>query len=223
MSSLPNPLWGSWSPSTGGANLPPPPNVDPAGKTGTTNPYGMGSRGGGDLGANLAETNVQTGVQKNKLIPWFAQMMSGTAGPAADFFKKLMDFGSPFYKEKQRQTAEQGAKAGNEQAGMARERLSASGAGYGPSGAGAAMFGGMGQAEAGNQEEAFLNNLFQNEQLQALGASGLSQLASLFNPSPMATSSTNPNIQQPTNTFAETAAGIGQLMGGIFGSGGVKK
>jgi len=148
-------------------------------------------------------------------------MMMSAGGDASKFFKMLTDAGSPFYQRKQQQTAEQGAKAGNEQAGIARERLAASGAGYGPSGAGAAMFGGMGQAEAGNQEEAFLNNLFQNEQLQLAGAQGQAQIAGLFNPSQLTGQGTPTSIEQAQNTAAQTMGAIGQMAGGIFGNKGI--
>jgi len=219
MSTMPNPLFGSWQPpgTTGAppplpANPAPPAIGAPAGKPGSTDPYGMGSRGGGDLTANLAETNLQTGLTKNALIPYFTQLFSGATGPAVDFYKQLTNLGSPFYQRKQQASFEQGTKAAQDAAAQSRQRLQASGAGYTPSGAGAAMFGGEAQAEAGNQEEAFLNNLFQNEQMQALGAGGLSQLASLFNPSPLLTSQINPSIQQPTNTGAEWMQAASSLL-----------
>jgi hypothetical protein len=215
-----NPLLGSW-PNPGGVNLPgggpvPPPSAlptAPAGKTGVTNPFGGGSRGGGDLGYNLAETNLQTGNYKNALLPLFAQGMFGTAGPAAQFFQQLMQLGGPFYKQKQQQTFEQGTQQAQNAAAQSRQQLQASGAGGTPSGVGAAMFGGESQAAAGNQEEAFLNNLFQNEQLQAMGGSGLAQLAQLFNPSQLTGQQTTPSIQQPTNTGAEWLNAIAGLMG----------
>ena len=206
----------------GGAPTPPPAlPAAPTGATGTTNPYGFGTKDGGALASNLAETNLQTGTYKNALLPLFSQMMTSSGGDAATFFRNLMNLGSPFYKQKQQQTAEQGAKAGQDAAGQARQQLSAAGSGYTPSGAGAAMFGGMGQAEAGNQEEAFLNNLFQNEQLQTAGASGLAQLAALFNPSQLTGQGTSTSIEQAQNTAAQTMQGIGGLVSGIFGSKGI--
>lgn len=217
MSTMPNPLFGSWTPPGTSGPTPPPPDMPT-----NTNPFGFGSRGGGNLGANLAETNLQTGQAKNALIPYFTKLFSGATGPVADFYKQLMNLGSPFYQRKQQQTFEQGTKAGQDAAARSRQQLTASGAGYTPSGAGAAMFGGEAQAEAGNQEEAFLNNLFQNEQLQLMGAGGLSSLASLFNPATLATSQITPSIQQPTNTGAEWLGAAGQAMGGLFGAGGAK-
>lgn len=224
MSTMPNPLFGSWQPpgTVPGSPTPtstaiPPPNVGTAGAPGTTDPYGQGSRGGGDLGFNLAQTNLQTGLAKNALIPYFTKLFGSSSGPALDFFKQLTQLGSPFYQRKQQQTFEQGTKAAQDAAAQSRQRLQASGAGYTPSGAGAAMFGGEAQAEAGNQEEAFLNNLFQNEQLQLAGAGGLSSLASLFNPATLATSQISPQIQQPTNTLAETLGAVGSLLSGSAG------
>lgn len=223
-----NPLLGSW-PSTAGTNQPPPsvpgapttggtPGMPggaplppgPAGTPGSTNPYGMGSLGGGALGANLGESNLQSQTYKNSLMPLFSQMMFSAGGSAENFFKMLTDLGSPFYKQKQAATTGQGAKQAQDAAGIARQEVNSTGAGYTPSGAGAAMFGGMGQAEAGNQAELFLNNLFQNEQLQAAGASGQAQIASLFNPSAL-TGQANPNINQSQNTGAEWLNAVGNL------------
>jgi hypothetical protein len=215
-----NPLLGSW-PNPGGINLPgggpvPPPSSLPPGPTGTpgtTNPFGSGSRGGGDLGFNLAESNLQTGTYKNALLPLFAQGMFGTAGPAAQFFQQLMQLGSPFYKQKQQQTFEQGTQQAQNAAAQSRQQLGAAGAGGTPSGVGAAMFGGEAQAAAGNQEEAFLNNLFQNEQLQAMGGQGLAQIAQMFNPSQLTGQQTTPSIQQSENTGAQWLGAIAQLLG----------
>src|SRR5258707_976159 len=97
---------------------------------------------------------------RNDLIPLFSQMMQKYGGDAGSFFKQLMDLGSPFYKQKQQQSFEQGTKAEQDAAAQSRQQVQASGTGGTPSGVGAAMFGGEAQAAAGNQEETFLNNLF---------------------------------------------------------------
>src|SRR5437879_2686941 len=123
MATTPNPILGSW-PSTTGTNQPPQASAlpaAPAGTAGSENPYGMGKVGGGALASNLAETNLQTGLYKNKLMPLFSQMMMSAGGDANKFFKMLTDLGSPFYQKKQQQTAEQGAKAGQDAAGQARQ------------------------------------------------------------------------------------------------------
>jgi hypothetical protein len=214
VSTMPNPLFGSWNPNSG-TNVPFDPTSmqappGPAGTPGSTNPFGFGSYGGGALRGNIGEANLQTALQRNALIPQFAKMMFGAGGTAGDFFKQLTQLGSPFYQRKQQQTFEQGSKAAQDAAGQARQRITASGAGYTPSGVGAAAFGGEAQAEAGNQEEAFLNNLFQNEQLQALGASGLSQLAALFNPNQLATGQTEagPPATSWTSDFANVFSSL---------------
>lgn len=225
-----DPLLGSW-PNPGGVNLPPgvptpggtpagpiPPTSAlpgaPAGKVGVTNPFGGGSRGGGDQGYNLAESNLQSGVYRNALMPLFAQGMFGTAGPAAQYFQQLMNLGSPFFQQKKQQTFEQGVQQSQNAAAQSRQQLQAAGAGGTPSGAGAAMFGGEAQAAASSQEEAFLNSLFQNEQLQAMGGQGLAQIAGLFNPAQLTGQQTSPNIQQPTNTGAEWLNAVAGLLGG---------
>lgn len=195
-----------------GLNMPGGMPSAPAGAAGSQNPYGMGARGGGDLGYNLAQTNLQSGLYKNQLAPLFAQMMMGTGGNAANFYNTLMNLGSPYYQQGQRASWEQGVGQSQNAAAQARQQLQASGAGYTPSGAGAAMFGGMGQAEAGNMALNYLQNLFQNEQLQAAGAGGLANLAQMFNPAQLLTG-INPQIQQPTNTGAEWMGAAGQLLG----------
>lgn len=183
------------------------------------NPYNQGVRGGGNQGFNLAQTNLQTGLMRNQLAPMFAQMMQQYGGNAGQFFNQLMNLGSPFYKQKQAESFQQGVNAGNQAGAQARQAVGQMGAGATPSGVGAAMMGGMGVGQAQNQAETFLNNLFQNEQMQLMGGQGLMQLAQLFNPSPLLTAQINPSIQQPTNTGAETMAGIGNLMQGFFGGG----
>jgi hypothetical protein len=180
MATQPNPLLGSW-PGTSGVNMPTP-GVSQGDVDYT---HANLPRSDKNLRKEAGRTNIVSGRLRNLFGPEFAKLMMGYGGDAGSFYKQLTDLGSPFYERKQQKTAEQGAKAGQDEAGLARQRLTASGAGYGPSGAGAAMFGGMGQAQAGNQEEAFLNNLFQNELLQLQGAQGQAQLASLFNPTGM--------------------------------------
>lgn len=244
MSSIPNPLQGisagnplGW-PGQTGTNMPPSTSVPgspslfgtptgpvalpaaPSGAPGSQNPYGLGRIGGGALAANLAETNLQTGLYKNQLAPLFAQMMFGSAGPAQDFFKTLMNLGSPYYKEQQRASFEQGTNQGQNALAQAMQRLNASGYGAAPSGLQAAMLGQQATGQAQDLSQLFLQNLFQNEALQLQGAQGLSQLASLFNPSSLLTG-ISPQIQQPTNTAAEIMGGIGSLAGGIFGGGGI--
>lgn len=177
-----------------------------------TNPYGQGTRGGGDLGFNLAETNLQTGVQRNQLAPIFAKLMTQYGGQAGDFFKNLMNFGSPFYKAQQSDVFTQGTKANQDAAALSRQQLNAQGYGATPSGATAAMIGGQNVAGSNNLVEQFLQTLFNNQNLMVSGAEGLSQLASLFNPSNLLTAQVNPGIQQPTNTAAEDIGAIANLM-----------
>jgi hypothetical protein len=216
-----NPLMGSW-PNPGGANPAPsggplgaPPTQGPAGPSAPYNPMGFGdpTRNTGIM-RNLAGENVLSGQYRNQLTPLFAQLMQQYGGNAGEFFKQLMNLGSPFYQRKQQQTFEQGTKASQDAAAQSRQQLQATGQGYTPSGAGAAMFGGEAQAEAGNQEEAFLNSLFQNEQLQLAGAQGQAQLAELFNPSQL-TGQTSPGFQplQSPSFFQN----FQQMMSGLFG------
>jgi len=227
-----NPLMGSW-PNPGGANpaagtgasgpplpttspLGPPPTQGTAGPSSPYNPLGFGdpNRNTG-IARNLAGNNILSGQYRNQLTPLFAQLMAQLGGNAGNFFQQLTNLGSPFYQRKQQQSFEQGTKASQDAAAQSRQQLEASGAGYTPSGAGAAMFGGEAQAEAGNQEEAFLNNLFQNEQLQLAGAQGQAQVASMFNPSQL-TGQTSPGFQdQQSPSFFQN---FQQMMSGLFGN-----
>lgn len=214
---------GTNSPTSGLFGTPTNPVALPPGPTGTPgsqNPYGQGSRGGGDLTYNLAQTNLQSGLYKNALAPLFAQMMMGSGGDASNFFKTLMNLGSPYYQQQQRASLESGVNQAQNAAAGSRDALAARGYGYAPSGLEAASLGQQATGQAQNLSQLFLQNLFNNEQMQMGGAQGLAQLAGLFNPAQLL-SGVNPNIQQPTNTAAETMSGLGSLVGGIFGSKGI--
>lgn len=225
MTGAPNPLLG-WQGQTG-VNQPqgssPFPTTSPVTGGTNTNPYGFGTIGGGAIAANLPETNIQTGLLKNQLIPAMSQYMFGAGGAAGNFYNQLMNLGSPYYQQQQRASFEQGNQQAQNAAAQARQQLSSQGYGYTPSGAEAGMIGGMAQQAAGNLNTTFLQNLFNNEQLQAQAAQGLSQLASLFNPAQLAGSSIGTDIPQPTNTAAQAMSGIGGMLGGLFGSSGVPR
>ena len=238
MSTMPNPLQGvsasnplGW-PGQTGTNMPSPSvpgspslfgaptspvNVPTAaGTPGSQNPYGQGSRGGGDQTYNLAETNLQAGLLKNFLATPFAQRMFSNADQASNFFKTLMNLGSPYYQQQQRASLEQGVNQGQNAAAQAKQQLNAAGYGAAPSGLEAATLGGVANNQANNLSQMFLQNLFQNENLQLQGAQGMAQIASMFNPASLLTG-INPQIQQPTNTGAETLGAVGNLFGGLFG------
>lgn len=218
-----NPLTG-WAGQSGvnqpGTNPLPPVASQPLASGNNLNPYGFGVRGGGNLTANLAENNLQTGIQRNALIPQYAQQMFGMGGNAAQFFHTLMNLGSPYYQQAQRSVFEQGNQQNQNAAAQARQQLGAAGYGYTPSGAMAGMFGGMAQGGAQSLAQNYLQQLFNNQQLQAQGAQGLAGLAQLFNPAQLTGQQTNPAIQQPTNTLAQDLGAVGQLAGSIFGGGG---
>ena len=207
MSTAGNPLFGSWTPPGTSGNDP---SQNPFASI--SNPERQTTLPNSDIGSlnrQIGRANLAGQLQRDQLIPLFAQQMGGYAGPAGDFFKQLLNLGSPFYQRKQQQTFEQGSKASQDAAGQARQQIAQTGAGYTPSGVSAAAFGGMGQAEAGNQEEAFLNNLFQNEQLQSLGASGLTQLAGLFNPSQLFGNAPSGPLQPSwTEKFAQVFSSV---------------
>lgn len=169
-----------------------------------------------NVARNTQLENLQTAEARNQLIPWFTQMMSGLAGPAMDFFKQLMNLGSPYYKEQQRASLESGVNQGQNAAATANQRLSASGYGYAPSGLQAGVLGEEATGQSQNLSQMFLQNLFQNENMQAIGAQGLSQLAGMFNPSQLTGQQTSTSYQ----TQPSFASQFQQIMSGIWGPGG---
>jgi len=172
-----------------------------------------------DITRNTGLTNLATGQYRNQLIPLFAQMMSQYGGQAGDFLKQLMDKGSPFYQQHQREGFEQGVQQNQNAGAQARQQLSSAGYGATPSGATAAMIGGMNQQGGQNLSEQYLQNLFQNENMMLQGSQGLTQLAGLFNPSSLFGNVSTPGSTQGPSGIDEASS----LIGGIFGSGGFNK
>lgn len=224
MSAAPNPLAG-WTGSN--INQPPPsflntnpistttPNINPGNLPNATSNIK-------DITRNTGLTNLATGDLRNQLIPMFAKLMGQYGGQAGDFFKKLMDLGSPFYQQKQREGFEQGVQQNQNAAAQARQQASAAGTGFTPSGSNVAMIGGMNQQGGQSLAEQFLQNLFQNENLQKGAGDSLAQLAALFNPSAMASA----NVSTPGSTqgpaAAEQFSDILKGVGSLFGAGGVQ-
>lgn len=190
-------------------------------------PGGTGTNPGGlanpftnikDITRNTGVENLMTGDLRNQLIPQFANLMTGYAGPAANFFSTLMNLGSPYYQQKQQEGFTQGVQQNQNAAAQARQGLQAQGYGYAPSGAMAAMLGGMNQQGAQSLSEQYLQNLFQNENLQMQGAQGLQGIASMFNPSGLFG-----NVSTPGSTQGPDAAqSVASILGSIFGSSGAK-
>lgn len=223
MSAMANPLTsGSWNPDTGPLsqplfNIPQPPTGNWMNPGGYSNP-----RGGKETDRNVMLTNIISGQMKNMLAPQFAKAMSSYAGPAGDFFRKLMDLGSPFYQQKQAEGFTQGLQQNQNAAAQARQQLQARGYGYTPSGATAATIGGMQIEGAKSLAEQFLQNLFQNENLQAGAAGNLAQLAQLFNPTQLLggiQAGASPVISPTT---PQSLQSVLQGVGSLFGSAGIR-
>ena len=149
-----------------------------------------------DIQRNAGNLNNQQGAFFNSLMPQWANTMQTAGNNAGNFYNQLMNLGSPYYQQQQAATFGQGVQQGNNAASQARQQLQAQGQGYTGSGQMAAMLGGMGQAQAGNLNMNFLQNLFNNEQMQMQGAQGLSQIANLFNPTQLRGSVANPGTTQ---------------------------
>lgn len=136
-----------------------------------------------DMIRNAGLLGVMQGQQRNDLIPKFVNLMFGYGGNAGDFFQKLMDLGDPYYQQKQAEGFRAGVDENENAAAKARQQIAAQGYGATPSGATAATIGAMNVEGAKSLSQQFLEQLFQNENLQLGGAQGLAHLAALFNPS----------------------------------------
>ncbi len=170
--------------------------------------------------ANLGAENIITAQMKNLLAPMFANMMMGYAQPAGKVFGQFANLGSPFYQQKQRQSWEQGVGQANAATGQAREQIASKGYGYAPSGLEAGMLGGAATGESGNLATNFLQNLFQNEQLQLQGAQGLSGLAGMFQPQGLMGGTSTPFGQSQASQFGDMAKGISDLLNAWWGNSG---
>lgn len=190
----------------------PPPNLNPGN---LDNPFTNIK----DITRNTGLTNLQTGALRNQLIPQLAQLMGKYGIAAGDFFKQLMDKGSPFYQQRQREGFEQGVQQNQNAAGQARQQMASAGYGATPSGATAAMIGGMNQAGSQSLAEQYLQNLFQNENLMVQGAQGERDIAAMFNPASMFGNVSTPGSTQGPSAADQTAA----IIGSIFGGGGFNK
>lgn len=198
-------------PPTSPFNIPPP-NMNPGNLANPTSNIK-------DITRNTGLVNLQTGQLRNDLIPQFAQLFGKYGTNAGDFFKMLMNLGSPFYKQKQREGFEQGVQQNQNAAGQARQQLSAAGYGATPSGANVAGIAGMNQAGGQSLAEQYLQNLFQNENLMLQGGQGEAGIAQAFNPSSLFGSVPAPGSTQGPNAIQD----ISGLFSGLFGSGGFNK
>lgn len=174
-------------------NVQAPPNIP--------NPGGYSnSNGSGEIQNNIALQNQQAAELKNRLAPQWANLMGQYGGQAGNFFTQLMNLGSPYYRQQQAASFTQGNQQNQDAAGMARQQLQSQGYGSTPSGANAAMIGGMNMQGSQNLSEQYLQNLFNNEQMQLQGAQGLQQNAALFNPAGLlGGTSSGINYQKPTS------------------------
>jgi hypothetical protein len=186
----------------------------------TPNPGGYSNPGGsGVIQNNLALENLQTGALKNQLAPQWANLMGQYGGQAGNFYGNLMNLGSPYYQQQQQSAFTQGVGQNQNAMSLAKQQLGSQGYGATPSGANAAMIGGMNMQGSQNLAEQYLQNLFQNEAMQLQGASGLAGLAQTFNPSSLlGGTSSGINYQKPTSGLQNVLGGI-QAAQGIAGLG----
>ena len=229
MASPSNPLTGSGWNAGGAVPATNPITLDPNFGMGNHGSFGGGPGGNagnfgdfgstGSLNKNLMLDNVIAGQYKNKLAPQFASLMGQYGGNAASYYKQLMDLGSPYYKQKQTEALNAGVQSQQNAFGQANQQLDASGYGATPSGARAGMIGGMAQQGAQSMAEQYLQNLFQNENLQAQGASGMASMASMFNPTQLlggtSLGTTPAPGQSAIQNFQGIASGIGSILGGV--------
>jgi hypothetical protein len=207
-----NPIQIPGAPGVGGPGLSSP--GQGAGKaTAYGNPGGFKNPlGNTEIGRNAGLNNIMAGQMKNQLAPQFANLMGQYGGAAGNYFSNLMNLGSPYYQQKQTEGFNQGVQQNQNAMAQAQQGLNASGYGFGPSGARAAMLGGMQQQGAQNIAEQYLQNLFQNEQMQNLGAQGMSSLAGMFNPTQLLGGTSVGTYSTQPQSFGQT---FDQIMGGI--------
>lgn len=224
MASPGNPLAGLAWPGQAGVNQPPPPTANPLQGNLSNQPinptgdlFGYNRRGTNNPLFDMQQIGINRGLMANSLIPSMSQNFFGMGGQAGNYFGNLVNLGSPYYQQQQAQSFTQGNQQNQNAAAQARQQLQSQGYGSTPSGANAAMIGGMAQGGAQSLSEQFLQNLFNNEQLQLAGAQGLGQLAGMFNPAQLAGSQQNMNYQQNQNNFAQNMEGLGSFLGGMQG------
>lgn len=240
MATAPNPLLG-WQ-GQAGINMPPPSGplqgISPlqtpgsSGQSSTTGGgAGPGNAGGGPLGNPLnsknptgpktinraqGQQNLINTQYGNQLIPGFANAFNQLGQNAGNFFGQLTNLGSPFYQQQQAANFANTEQQGQNAAAQSRDQLAASGYGNTPSGATAGMLGGEAVGQSGNLAMTFLQNLFNNEQMQLAGAQGQAALAGLFNPTQLIRGGQPSTPQNPQQTGAQTfqsiASGIGSLI-----------
>lgn len=213
-----NPLIGaSWGGANGQNPNPINLNTNPGGGI-QWNPGNFSNpKGPNEINRNMGISNIQTNQIKNALAPQFAKAFGQYGGAAGDFFSQLTNLGSPFYKQKQAEAFNQGVQQNQNAAGQAKQQLDAQGYGYTPSGANAAMIGGMATAGAQDLSEQYLQNLFQNEQLQLAGAQGEAGIAQMFNPTQLlGGTSVGANVQAQPTFFQD----LNQVLSSLSGAGG---
>ena len=189
------------------------PNQSAGATTSLTNPGGFQNPlGSNEINRNMGLTNIQAGQMKNQLAPQFAALMGQYGGQAGNFFQQLMNLGSPYYQQQQQASFNNGVNQNQNAAAMAQQQLRSQGYGASPSGANAAMIGGMQMQGSQNLAQQYLQNLFQNEQMQGLGAQGLSSLASMFNPTQLlGGTSVGADIQNQPNFFQDFSSILGSI------------
>jgi hypothetical protein len=219
-----NPLlgWAGSNVNQGSSSLPQAPTVTgpPTGAWG--NPAGLENPGSNqkDNMRNEGYINVMLGQLREQLAPIWANLLTGYAAPAANYFNTLMNLGSPYYQQKQASVFDQGVQQNQNAAAATQQQLASRGYGYTPSGVNAATIGAMNMAGGANLVQNYLNSLFQNEQLQTAGAQGLAGLAGMFNPSGLFGNVEVTGSTQGPSAAGEVAgilSGAGSLLGG-FGS-----
>jgi hypothetical protein len=191
---------GGLSPTTGGGALGNPGNFG--------NPDSMKA-----LQGNQAVNSILSGQYRNQLAQDTALPYLQQGQQAANIFGQFANSGSPYYQQQQQASFTQGTQQAQNAAAQSRQQLGAQGYGSTPSGATAGMLGGEAQAAAGNLSMQFLQNLFNNEQLQLAGAQGLQQTASMFNPAQFLGAGT-----APVN-YQTTAQGLSSILGSLSGAG----
>lgn len=140
------------------------------------------------LGAQ-AQNEALRNMLTQDVYPQFKNIGMGALGYSAqadplsqlynNFLETRMNLGSPYYQQHQRQAFENEVGQAQQAAGQAQQQLALRQQGFAPTGLTAGTLGGIATGENQQLATNFLQNLFQNENLQMQAGSQMPQAASI--------------------------------------------
>lgn len=172
-----------------------------------------GSLLGGILGGNSGPSKAENQLyqqEAQQMAQMFPQFMTD-ASQLTNFYTPYMSSGSPFLKNIQAANAGQTAQQYSNAAGTLRNQMQGQGIGFGPSGATAAVLGGLGGQAASQTASNYLQNLLNNENLKFQAAQGMSGVMGNMKPGQPATV----GGQYTPSGLPGAIAGTGNFLAGL--------